>query len=353
MKVIIFTKYSSNAASSRLRTYQYLEYFLNHGMDIKVSPLFDRQYLIKLYANKSIIFEALKGYFIRFITVFSAYKYDLVVVEKELFPYLPAVIEKLFTFVGIKYIADYDDAIFHNYDLSRNKYIRYLLSKKISVVMHNASAVTVGSEYLHDYALQSKARQILLLPTSIDITRYVPVLTTNNKIVVGWIGTPKTSKYLSKIIPLIRDLSDAGLQIELMIVGAKNDRQEDGCIQYYSWAEKDEVSLINMMDIGIMPLPDEPWERGKCGYKLIQYMACAKPVIASPVGINVELVSQDVGILAGTEKEWEHAINKLYSNQKLRIRLGQNGRKLVTDKYTIQKNHEKYYNILKSVADCE
>src|SRR5690606_37058873 len=129
MRILYFTKYSRNAGSSRLRSYQYFPYLEAEGMEVEVSPLFSEAYLHQLYAGKSTKKEAVKGYLRRFLKIFSLGNYDKIIIEKELFPYLPAWAERILNLLGVKYMVDYDDAVFHNYDLSSNSLIKSFLSE--------------------------------------------------------------------------------------------------------------------------------------------------------------------------------------------------------------------------------
>jgi hypothetical protein len=172
MKILYFTKYTRKGASSRLRSYQYFPYLEARGFKITVSPFFDDQYLENLYAHQSTIKQIIKAYIRRFLALRKVFKYDWIFIEKELFPYFPAWFETLFSLLKIKYIVDYDDAIFHNYDLNPNPIIRFLLKRKIDKVMKYSNMVIVGNEYLANKAREAKASKIQIIPTVIDLTRY-------------------------------------------------------------------------------------------------------------------------------------------------------------------------------------
>ena len=138
----------------------------------------------------------------------------------------------------------------------------------------------------------------------------------------------------------------------LRIVGARPDAAREGALAFEPWSEAAEVSLIQTFDIGIMPLTDTPWARGKCGYKLIQYMACGLPVIASPVGVNSDIVEHGVnGFLADTEEEWAQAISTLLSDRELRHRMGAAGRKKVEAEYSLQVWGPKVAAMIRDVAE--
>jgi len=349
MKVIYLTKYSINGASSRLRSYQYFPLLEKENIDVTVSPFFNEEYLSNLYSGKrTSLLQLLKFYLARFFTLFSLYKYDKVVIEKELFPYFFSWFEKILSLLKVKYIVDYDDAIFHNYDLNPNKLIVFFLKNKIYNVMKYSNCVIAGNDYLALKAKQSGARKVVLLPTAIDVNKYKIKEDFNNKtVVIGWIGTPSTFKYIKKFEPIFMKLKNM-YDIELHIVGAKRDSQCCKEIKFFDWSEESEVDLISKFDIGVMPLENSPWELGKCSYKLIQYMGCGIPVIASSVGMNkTVVVNNKNGFLVNDDNEWIQKLSELITDKKLRANQGAIGRKMVTEKFSFQNNISVIISLLK------
>lgn len=340
MKVIYFTKYSRNGASSRLRSFQYFPLLEAEGIEVTVRPLFDEGYLNRLYSGgKTSKFRLLQLYLSRFFTLFTLYRYDRVVIEKELFPYFFSWFEKVLFFLGVDYIVDYDDAIFHNYDLNSNKLIVKLMKNKIDNVMRYSSCVIAGNSYLAKRAKRSGARKIVLLPTVIDIERYeVKAKPVNSPVVIGWIGSPSTFKYIQQFEPVFLKLSRK-YEVELHIVGVKEESNCHKNIKYIEWSEKEEVKLIANFDIGLMPLQDSPWELGKCAYKLIQYMGCGVPVVASAIGMNNEVVQKGRnGFLVKKDSAWVKKLGQLITDHELRAVMGKNGRVTVERKYCLQHN---------------
>ena len=328
-------------ASSRLRTLQYLPHLEENGFEITVKSLFDEDYLNILYKQgRRSSKKTAKLYFKHLISLFGFYKYDLIWIEKEIFPYLPAFAERALSLLGMAYIVDYDDAIFHNYDLSNNQAIRKILGRKIDTVKRHSACVIAGNSYLAARAKSAGASRIELVPTVVDHTRYVPRSDSLlDRPVIGWIGSPSTQKY---VINIREALAKACLSYgaRLMLVGATPQVASElpGLdVDVVPWSEESEAELIRKMDIGIMPLPDGPWERGKCGYKLIQYMACAVPVIASPIGVNTEIVgSSQSGLLASSMAEWENSLFQLLESAELRKQFGTAGREAVEKTYSLQ-----------------
>ncbi len=262
----------------------------------------------------------------RLIGLLRANSFDLIWIEKEIFPYLPSWAEAWLTRRGLPYVVDYDDAIFHNYDCHRNPIVRYLFANKISNVMRLAQIVFVGNDYLADYAKKAGASRIEYLPTVVDLKRYAPKeRVDHDEFRIGWIGTPHTTQYIQILKNVLPQLGTVG-NCRLVLVGASRVDLKGIPIEIQPWLEETEVSQIQKFDVGIMPLFDAPIERGKCGYKLIQCMACALPVIASPVGVNRYVVEDGVnGFLADNDKEWVKAITTLRDNVDLSATHGPGG----------------------------
>ncbi|MET3730525.1 glycosyltransferase family 4 protein [Moheibacter stercoris] len=351
MKVLYLTKYTRMAGSSRMRSFQYFPYLEKAGIQPVAKPFFDDAYLRDLYAGKKNIFSVLKSYIRRFFVLFTVFRYDIVVIEKEIFPYLPAFAEKILQILCVKYIADYDDAIFHNYDQSRNPLIRKFLGNKIGKVMKYSRVTVAGNQYLADYAVKSGAGKVEIIPTVIDLDRYTvkrDSISENENFVVGWIGTKTTfEKHLLPCKKWIKEIQEKDPDIEFHIIGITEDMDLGNHIRYIPWTEKTEVEGILKMDIGIMPLEDSLWERGKCAYKLIQYAACGIPGIASDVGMNREVTIQnETGFLVSSDEEWINRIFELKNNREERKLLGMNARKLVEEKYCIQVTAERWCNLL-------
>ncbi len=348
MKVLYLTKYPRRGASSRMRSYQYFPLLEKDGFEVTVSPFFDDEYLELLYAKKNISKVKIASFYLnRFKKLFSIYKFDRIIIEKELFPYFFSWFEKIFFVLNIKYIVDYDDAIFHNYDLHPNKIIRFLLKNKIGNVMKYSNHVLAGNDYLANKAKKSGAKKISIHPTVIDTDLYNCAIKIKiEKLIIGWIGSPTTYKYVEKMIPLFNVLAQK-YDFELQIVGAKKEPSTERFIKYIPWKEELEVALISGFDIGIMPLENTPWELGKCSYKIIQYMGCGISVVASAVGMNKEVIQNGKnGFLVTTEKEWMDAICQLFEDENLRYNLGQKGKMLVANNYSTLVNYKKLFTIL-------
>jgi glycosyltransferase involved in cell wall biosynthesis len=261
----------------------------------------------------------------------------LVWVEKEVFPWLAAVAERALRISGAPYVVDYDDAPFHDYDGHPRWVVRRLLGGKIAKVMQGAAAVTAGNQYIANYAARVKARRVVLLPSVVDFDRYrAREAVDNGKIRLGWIGTPKTQHFLGEIGEALRSASTQ-VPLEVVATGARNVDVPGVSLVTKRWTEATEPAELSAVDIGIMPLADTEYVRGKCGYKLIQYMASGLPTIAFPSQANSSIVDNNpTGILARSQAEWADAIVRLARDSELRREMGAAGRAKAESQYSIK-----------------
>ncbi|MEJ2611508.1 MAG: glycosyltransferase family 4 protein [Candidatus Thiodiazotropha sp.] len=351
MKILLLTRYTRMGASSRLRSYQYLPFLKERGIDVTVSPLFSDAYLKAFYgAGSKSPLLILNAYWKRLKQLFQIQKFDLLWVEYELFPWLPATFEQIIKWQGIPYIVDYDDAIFHRYDHATSTLIRHILGNKIDKVMRNSALVTAGNSYLADRAKAAGANLVMQLPTVVDTSRYRCKDTTDDScFTVGWIGSPTTAPYLELLRSPLQKLA-ISFPLRLLTIGGAIDAIPGVQMTSLPWSEADETEQLQQFDVGVMPLHDDLWERGKCGYKLIQYMACGLPVVASPVGVNTQLVEHGVtGFHANTDEAWIAALTQLSNDLQLRSEMGLKGRIRVENEYSLLAIAPKLANALKGV----
>lgn len=351
MRMLALPRYGALGASSRMRTLQYLPHLIENGISVDTKPLLGDCYLRKYYAGRRDFMSAASGYLARFFTLVPKSQYDALLVEKEVFPWLPFLME-IFP-RNAKLVLDFDDAIFHNYDLHPSWCVRWLLGSKIDRLMARSDLVVVGNSYLGDRARAAGARRVEWVPTVVDLDRYpkpAPRASVARRLRVGWIGSPATDHYLAVIgdaVALLKTRHD----VEFVAIGARADAAAAAGFVALPWTEDTEVSNLHSFDIGVMPLIDGPWERGKCGYKLIQYMACGLPVVASPVGVNVDIVREgENGFSAKSRDEWVAALDRLLSDAELRHGLGQAGRRDVEKTYCLQVQGPRLVEMLKSLG---
>ena len=336
LSVLLLSRYARRGASSRVRFYIYCDALKEAGISLTPAPFFDDDYLAALYGNGDIWRLALRAYGRRLVRAVSAGRYDLLWIEKELAPWLPAWVERLAA-SGMPYAVDFDDAWFLRYRSHRFPPLRALLAGKLERVAQGAALTIAGNEYLAQWARDAGASRVLQLPSVVDLTRYPLRPPSEGPFIIGWIGTPATAHYLRQIAgPLHRFCAEFGAK--LLVIGADRFVLDDVPIEHASWDETTEAALLSRCDVGIMPLVDDAWSRGKCGYKLIQYMAAGRPVVASPVGVNTTIVRHgENGFLAETPQQWIDALIGLRNDPMLRIELGAAGRRLVESTYCVEK----------------
>jgi len=319
--------------------YQYIPYLNSQGIDVTVSPLLNNQYLTDLYSNRRRkVWPIVSTYICRLARIIKSRRYDLLWIEKELFPWMPSFVEKLPEFLNVPYVLDLDDAIFHSYDEHRHRVVRLMLEDKIRKVVAGAAWTVVGNPYLQRYARRITTR-VSVIPSVIDQNRYSGEQNPNShngSFTIGWIGSPATANCIGKIIPVLRSFCST-TNSRVLLVGSGNVDMPGVPTEIRPWSEKTELDDIMEFDVGIMPLSDISWHRGKSGFKLIQYMASGKPVIASPVGVNSLIVKDgENGFIAESEAEWLKALNILYDHPEKRQSMGRMGRKNIEDNYCFQ-----------------
>lgn len=338
MKILLLSRYDSLGASSRLRCFQYFPYLLSRGIEVSSYPLLSNRYLEDFYSGRPTSWSSVAGaYFGRALRLASARKFDLVWIEKELFPLLPDWAERMLAAFAIPYAVDYDDALFHDYDLHRRLLVRKLLGRKIDGVMRHARLVVAGNEYLASRARSAGAPWVEILPTVVDLDRYPSASSSSNEtFTIGWMGSPSGTRYVRAIAGPLAEVCRGG-KARVRLIGSSPLELPGIPLSLRAWSEETERAEIAEFDVGLMPLGGSPWDKGKCGYKLIQYMACARPVVASDVGVNGEIVDEGKnGYLARTDGDWIRALNRLASDPELRARMGAEGRRKVEERYSLR-----------------
>lgn len=350
MKVLALTRYPRSGASSRARFFQYLPSLEKEGIEVTVSPLLTDHYVATLQRGQRDSRDILQSYAARIHALRSASRYDLLWIEKDPLPWLPAWFERMCRPPDTRYVLDYDDAVFHSYDLHPNRLVRQALGCKHVSLIERSALVVAGNRYLADYAARASAARVEILPTTVDLKRYSVGIPIGNSVpVVGWIGQQATARFLQPLARTFRSLAAAGVA-DFAAVGI--DASKYGLpMRSIEWTEASEVQSLQGFDVGIMPLEDGPFERGKCGYKLVQYMACGLPVVASPIGVNSQIVEHGVnGFLARTDGEWAEALRTLSSDAALRRRMGAAGREKVERSYSLQSAAPRLAELLRSAV---
>lgn len=302
--------------------------------------------------KKALLGRTLDDYRRRFRVLRKMHDIDVVFLEKEFFPYFPTGLEARFIPRDVPYVCDYDDAWFHVYDQHKNPLVRLGLGDKIAKVMEGSSSVIVGSEYIAQYATKYNGN-VHRLPTVIDLDLYPPaspVMDPDAPFTIGWIGSQSTISHLRGIEAALDEFCSSR-KARVTVIGPGATSMKIRSLRVIPWSQETEVLNLANIDVGIMPLPDTPFERGKCALKLIQYMGCWKPVVASPVGENTNVVEEGKnGFLANTREGWLAALDRLYRDRELGMAMGVAGRASVERNYSLSVTAPRLVGVLHRAA---
>jgi glycosyltransferase involved in cell wall biosynthesis len=225
-----------------------------------------------------------------------------------------------------------------------------VLGNKFDNLIARSSSVTAGNLFLVEYAKKFN-EDTILLPSVVDTSIYksIPYIKKNNVFTVGWIGSPSTDPYLQLLIKPLNQLSKEK-PIRLVVIGGDAPKIDGVFVEQIAWNREREVNLINSFDVGVMPLADDEWSRGKCAYKLIQYMACGLPVVASRVGANVDVVISKCGFLVDSASGWVESLRELRDNPSMRSDMGLEARLHIIKNYSLERNLPLLASVIKSVV---
>jgi hypothetical protein len=335
LAVVAQTAYPQSAASARVRVTGFAPFLGQLGVKLDYRPtLTDAQYAVVVEGRRALPkILPLAASMARAARRPATDPGSLLLVHRlrSLLP-VPAV-----EFSPRIDVYDFDDALFVGSggtglgtrvikDEAR-RWARYVAS---------ASLVIAGNDYLAS-AARERARQVEVVPSCVDPGRYsVHEHGDGSPLTIGWVGSRTTSRYLDRVLPAIERLNRDGLRARLLVVGG-GQLPAFRWLEQRPWSSAREVGDLAEFDVGVLPLPDNPWTRGKCGYKALQYFAAGIPVIASPVGVNARLVGADRGVLAGSQNGWYSALRDLSADATARRQMGEAGRRFVEAEYSYQR----------------
>jgi glycosyltransferase involved in cell wall biosynthesis len=287
----------------------------------------------------------------RFDALKRVKNFDLVYIFREAALLGPPVFERLIHRSGVPVVFDFDDAIFVSYRSPSNGYLSYLkFANKTKTICRLSSHVMVGNPYLADYAKQVN-QNVTVIPTTIDTEKYQLLDSSRNSQtpVIGWTGSFSTAQHLDTLRETLQKLATTE-SFRLRVIGATDYAIEGVAVDTIRWTSEREVQDLEGIDIGIMPLPDDNWTKGKCGLKALQFMALGIPTVLSPIGVNKDIIQDNEnGFQAANESEWIEKLTRLLRSKELRERLGRAGRKTVEERYSAQTQAPRVYEIFKSV----
>jgi glycosyltransferase involved in cell wall biosynthesis len=359
LRVLVLAPYPARTApSQRFRFEQYLDPLIEEGFEFEVSTLLEPGGPALLnepgHLGSKIAVTA-RAALRRFRDVARRGSFDLVFIHREAFPLGFPLFERSLAALGTPYIFDLDDAIYLPAvgDASGGfSSLRYPAKTK-SIARH-ARLVTAGNRHLADWALQHND-DVRVIPTTIDTELYRAPPSHDStqegrSVCVGWSGSRTTIRYLAPLVPILRELQlERGIRIR--VIGDEHFTIPGAEVEALPWREQSEIEDLSAIDIGLMPLPDDEWARGKCGLKALQYMALGVSAVISPIGVNVDIARGGAAMLASGEGEWRDAILELIENAERRHELGERGRERVEESYSVRANLPRYREVLSEAAD--
>jgi glycosyltransferase involved in cell wall biosynthesis len=281
----------------------------------------------------------------------EASAFDLVYIFREGALFGPALAERLLSWNGIPFVFDFDDAVWVRYVSPANSYFSYLrFPGKTATLCRLARHVIAGNSYLRDYATRYN-EHVSIVPSTIDTLKYEPISPrASTRPVIGWTGSYSTVQYLRLIRPALVRLR-ARRDFRVVVVGGTGFEIDGVEVEHRPWRSATEVQDLSDFNVGIMPLADTEWERGKCGLKALQYMALGIPPVVSPVGVNREIVDHGQnGFLASTEDDWVETLDRLLADGDLRLRVGRAARATVETRFSARVQAPRVAQILRSVV---
>jgi glycosyltransferase involved in cell wall biosynthesis len=316
---VLFLTPGSNLPSTRYRVLQYIPWIERNGARVTTAV-------------------APSGWFARWRLFREAEAYDVVVLQKRLM--VPWFVGRLRKHAR-RLVYDFDDAVLFG-SSSKGGIASASRSRRFRATVGAADLVIAGNDYLGELAAPH-ARRTVVIPTAVDPAKYdaAAVARTRDDAVVklGWIGGKSTVAYLDLVRGALETIGAAHDCARLKVVSDAFPKLRSLPVEAKSWAEADEAADVADFDIGLAPLTDDLWARGKCGLKTLQYMAASKPVVCSPVGVQREMVRPGLsGLWATSRQEWVEALAQLIRAPEERARMGAAGRKILNERYSLARN---------------
>ena len=356
MRVLFLVPHPPEGASGRQRVLQYLPWLAQHGIRAEVRPFMSQTLYRILYrpgrvpskvAMTSVALAKRLGDLVR------AARADVVVVHREALPLGTALIERLMARLAPALVFDFDDAIYLPHAGRANSWTRlFRNAEKTAAIARVSAHVIAGNQTLAAYAQRYNAH-VSVIPTPVDTDRFAcaPPRAPSPAVVIGWIGSHSTARYLASLAGPLEALSRRYPQLRIRVVGDGPNPLRLPNAEMIPWALEREPDELHRFDIGLMPMPDDDWARGKCGFKALLYMSVGIPVAASPVGVNQEIVRDGVnGWLCRAESEWFERLSQLIEDRGLRRRLGQAGRAIVEQEYSLRVQAPRLLHVLQQAG---
>ena len=355
--ILIVSPYPEGVApGQRLKYEQYFDYLRSHGYKITVTSFVSNRLWSILYKKGRFpekIFWTLLGFFKRL--VWSAYVpfYDGIFIFHSVSLFGPALFERIYARLNPKMIYDIDDMIHLSHSSQANSFTKWLKgSSRITYLMRRARHIITCTPALDKFARQFN-QNTTDISSTINTNTYQPVNSYSNiagkPITLGWSGSHSTERYLSLLADVLREVAKQR-NIRLIVIGSGNFTIPGVQVESIAWNSETEVADLQRIDIGLYPLPDDPWVYGKSGLKALQYMALGIPTVATAIGTNFRVIHHEkCGLLVKTDQEWITGLLDLIDNPEKRRSLGLAGRDRVEKYYSIKANQNVYLAIFDKV----
>lgn len=350
-KILFLTPYPhGTAGSQRFRFEQYYDALESDGWTIKTQSFLDTQTWEVLYLPGNgikKIWGVFKGFARRKLMLFRAHRYDYIFIHREASPIGPPIFEWILCkMLNKKVIYDYDDAIWKE-NTSHSNSIASIIKwqKKVGSISKWSTRVSVGNDFLASYAKKFNTK-VIINPTTIDtVSLHIPNHNNDEKTTIGWTGTHSTLKYLEPIAEVLNEVLKTR-NVELIIIADQKPKSAINGFTFKPWSIDSEIDDLNTISIGLMPLKDDEWAKGKCGFKALQFMALEKPVLLSPVGVNDQIVKHgNSGYHCTTIDEWKERLIELIDDAELRIKMGIAGRQKVEKEFSVKSNTQNFLSL--------
>ena len=359
-KILFITPYPlGKAPSQRFRFEQYFDLLKKQGLIPVSAPFFSEKGWKILYKKSPVLLKSfyfLSGIFNRLLLLLTLSRYHFIFIHREVVPLGPPVFEWIISkILGKKIIFDFDDAIWLNDPQEKISLLTFLKWKsKVKHVIQWSYKISCGNDFLATFARQFNSR-IIVNPTTIDTrTLHNPPLFKLNtpedkengqKLIIGWTGTHTTLPYLEYLLPVFKQL-EKEFDFELLVIANKQPNFSLPSLRFKYWNKETEIEDLLAVSIGVMPLSNDPWSQGKCGFKALQFMALNIPCVCSPVGVNSSIIEHGHnGLLCDTHEEWMAGLATLIKNETLRKLMGEKGRQKVIQSFSVDSNTSNFFSL--------
>lgn len=329
--------------AQRYRVEAFLPSLERRGIKVRYDWLLDRDDLRTFYGNHLVSKKALmaaNAAWRRLASVIKARDIDVFLVQREAF-FLGGAWSEWMAQLRAPVVYDFDDAIWIRAVSDANQRFAWLKNVgKISRIVRMAHTVLAGNDYLAAWA-RTHSRNVVVVPSCVDTDRFAPAATPSaaDSVTIGWSGSPSTIAHLRPLLPVLERVKAVyGTRVRLRVMGDPSFSHPPLKLHGEIWSSAAELELLREIDIGLMPLPDNEWTRGKCAIKGLVSMSMGAATVMSPVGVNVQIVRHgENGYLAASDDEWFDVLSRLIEDHALRQRVGMAGRQTVEEHYSVRR----------------